>query len=390
MFRQVLLVSAFIFAPCGDLNPIAQADSARGGVSVGSLTTVVNRDGIGDRLIGYGVVSGLQGTGDDVSKSPSLAKSYMTFLQNLQVPGLDEFSLSRQQGFAIVIVTAEVPNTAGLGDDIDISLTSAFDAESLAGGRLDYAILKPPGFTNSDAPVLATVIGAPIPSTLPNPVRATLLDAGRIEVIRRLKERDIFMLDKEGGSVCFLLRLVEPWSSSGVAAREIADAINEDFAYEDASLQLATLREDGRVLVRFPVEVDDVDERIRFLSMIEQIRIDDRLITANSNAIFLDRPRGVVVVGSGVRFMPTAVSVQGLEHVTILPTPEPTQFDPLIRSDTSVGLSTSPSASSSAHLQELVEQMRKLQVPVDKQIDVIIGLRRSGSLLNVDIWKLEE
>jgi flagellar basal body P-ring protein FlgI len=314
----------------------------------------------------------------------------MTFLQNLQVPGLDEFSLSRQQGFAIVIVTAEVPNTAGLGDDIDISLTSAFDAESLAGGRLDYAILKPPGFTNSDAPVLATVIGAPIPSTLPNPVRATLLDAGRIEVIRRLKERDIFMLDKEGGSVCFLLRLVEPWSSSGVAAREIADAINEDFAYEDASLQLATLREDGRVLVRFPVEVDDVDERIRFLSMIEQIRIDDRLITANSNAIFLDRPRGVVVVGSGVRFMPTAVSVQGLEHVTILPTPEPTQFDPLIRSDTSVGLSTSLNASSSAHLQELVEQMRKLQVPVDKQIDVIIGLRRSGSLLNVDIWKLEE
>ena len=295
MFRQVLLVSAFIFTPCGDLNPIAQADSARGGVSVGSLTTVVNRDGIGDRLIGYGVVSGLQGTGDDVSKSPSLAKSYMTFLQNLQVPGLDEFSLSRQQGFAIVIVTAEVPNTAGLGDDIDISLTSAFDAESLAGGRLDYAILKPPGFTNSDAPVLATVIGAPIPSTLPNPVRATLLDAGRIEVIRRLKERDIFMLDKEGGSVCFLLRLVEPWSSSGVAAREIADAINEDFAYEDASLQLATLREDGRVLVRFPAEVDDVDERIRFLSMIEQIRIDDRLITANSNAIFLDRPRGVIL-----------------------------------------------------------------------------------------------
>ena len=390
MFRQVLLISALFFGTDAIAAPRTSADSARGGVSIGSLTDVVNRDGIGDRLIGYGVVSGLQGTGDDFSKSPSLAKSYMTLLQNLQVPGLDEFALSRQQGSALVIVPAEVPHTAGLGDQVDISVTSAFDAESLAGGRLDYAILKVPGYTNQESPVLSTVVGAPIPSVLPNPVRALLPDAGTIEVITKLRERDIFMLDREGGSVCFALRLVEPWSLSGVAAREIADAINEDFAYEDASLQLATLREDGRVLVRFPPEVDDVDERIRFLSMVEQIRIDDRLVTNNANAIFLDRPRGVVVVGSGVRFLPTAVSVQGLEHVTIQPTPEPTQFDPLVRSDSSVGLSTGSSTASGARLQELVDQMRKLQVPVDKQIDVIIGLRRSGSLLNVDIWNLVE
>lgn len=390
MFRQVLLISALSFVFAQFPSAVVQAESARNQVSIGSLTEVVNRDGVGDRLIGYGVVSGLPGTGDDVSRSPSLAKSYMTLLQNLQVPGLDELALSRQRGFAIVLVTAEVPYTAGLGDEIDVSVSSAFDAESLAGGRLDYAILKPPGFSNSDAPIRATIVGAPIPSILPNPVRANLPSGARIEQITRLRQRDIFMLDKEGGSVCFELRVRKPWANSGIAAKNIADQINEEWAHEDGPHPLATLREDGRILVRFLDQTDDVDKRIRFLADVENISIDDRFVTTNSNAVFLDRVQGVVVVGGGVRFMPTAVSVEGLEHVTISPTPEPTQFDPVIRSDSSVGIATGGSPTSGARLHELVEQMRKLQVPVNKQIDVIEVLYRSGSILNVDNWELVE
>ncbi|MED5507028.1 MAG: flagellar basal body P-ring protein FlgI, partial [Planctomycetota bacterium] len=126
------------------------------GTSIGSLTEVVGRDGIGDSLVGYGVVTGLNGTGDDFSKSPSLAEAYMSLLQNLQLPGLDERSLARQQSCAVVIVTANVPYTAGKGDLVDVSVTSAFDAESLAGGRLDYATLVPAGFTIEESPLIAT------------------------------------------------------------------------------------------------------------------------------------------------------------------------------------------------------------------------------------------
>ena len=66
------------------------------------------------------------------------------------------------------------------------------------------------------------------------------------------------------------------------------------------------------------------------------------------------------MVGADVRFRPTVVSVEGLEHVTIQPTPEPTQFDPLFSTDSSVGISTEPGAAAGARLQELVAQMRKL------------------------------
>ena len=65
-------------------------------------------------------------------------------------------------------------------------------------------------------------------------------------------------------------------------------------------------------------------------------------------------------------------------------------FDPLVTTDSSVGIATQAGEAGDARLRELVDQMRKLQVPVAKQIDVIISLRLSGSLLNVDVWEVVE
>ena len=389
VFRHNLLFSALIIPFIPLAVTAAGAQSAPAGTSIGSLTEVVGRDGIGDRIVGYGVVTGLNGTGDDFSKSPSLAESYMSLLQNLQLPGLNEQSLARQRSCAVVIVTSNVPYTAGKGDEIDVSLTSAFDAESLAGGRLDYATLIPPGFSIEESPLIATVVGAPIPLDLGNPVRTTLRNAGRIEwdavpfsqydFVQRVS-------NAPDSPLCFQLRLNDPWNESVVAAREIAAGINEDWFNEDEP-PLATLREDGRVIVRFPSWADDVNQRMSFISEVEQLSLDPRLITSNAR-VLLDRTRGLIIVGAGVRFEPTAVSVEGLEHVTIEPTPIPTQFEPIINTDSTVGVSTATSPERGARLQELVSQMRKLQIPVSKQIDVIIGLRLDGALLNIESWQV--
>ena len=389
MFRHLLLFSALIVPFTTPAVVPACAQSAPIGTSIGSLTEVVGRDGIGDRIVGYGVVTGLNGTGDDFSKSPTLAESYMSLLQNLQLPGLDERSLARQKSCAVVIVTANVPYTAGKGDEVDVSLTSAFDAESLAGGRLDFATLVPPGFTIEESPLIATVVGAPIPLDLSNPVRTTLRNAGRIEWDQSpFSQYDFIQRTSNApdAPLCFQLRLNEPWNESMIAAREIAAGINEDWL-EEGQAPLATLREDGRVIVRFPVWANDVNERMSFISEVEQLSLDPRLITSNAR-VLLDRTRGLIIVGAGVRFEPTAVSVEGLEHVTIEPDPIPTQFEPIINTDSTVGVSTSTSPERGARLQELVSQMRKLQIPVSKQIDVIVGLRLDGALLNVESWQV--
>ena len=116
-----------------------------------------------------------------------------------------------------------------------------------------------------------------------------------------------------------------------------------------------------------------------------------RLPAADFHArIYLDRTNGLIIVGAGVRFEPTAVSVEGLEHVTIEPVPVPTQFEPIVTTDSTVGVATASSPEQGAQLQELVSQMRKLQIPVSKQIDVIIGLWRDGALLNVETWQVIE
>ena len=389
MFRHILHLSAsaIVFLPA--FQPRLGAQSAPMGTSIGSLTEVVGRDGIGDSLVGYGVVTGLNGTGDDFSKSPSLAEAYMSLLQNLQLPGLDERSLARQQSCAVVIVTANVPYTAGKGDLLDVSVTSAFDAESLAGGRLDYATLVPAGFAIEESPLIATVVGAPIPLSLSNPVRATLMDAGRIEWDQvPFSQYDFIqrVSSEPGAPLCFQLRLQHPWNESVVAAREIAAGINEDWI-DQGQPPLASLREDGRILVRFPEWANDVDKRMSFISEIEQLSLDSRLLTSNAR-ILLDRTKGLIIVGAGVRFEPTAVSVEGLEHVTIEPVPVATQFEPIVTTDSTVGMATASSPEQGARLQELVSQMRKLQIPVSKQIDVIIGLKRDGALLNLESWQV--
>jgi flagellar P-ring protein precursor FlgI len=389
VFRHLLLFSALIIPFTTPAVVPVGAQSAPMGTSIGSLTEVVGRDGIGDRIVGYGVVTGLNGTGDDFSKSPTLAESYMSLLQNLQLPGLNEGSLARQKSCAVVIVTANVPYTAGKGDEIDVSLTSAFDAESLAGGRLDFATLVPPGFTIEESPIIATVVGAPIPLDLSNPVRTTLMNAGRIEWDESPFSQYDFIQrasNAPDAPLCFQLRLNDPWNQSMVASREIAAGINEDWL-EEGQAPLATLREDGRVIVRFPVWANDVNERMSFISEVEQLSLDSRLITSNAR-VLLDRTRGLIIVGAGVRFEPTAVSVEGLQHVTIEPAPVPTQFEPIFNTDSTVGVSTSTSPEQGARLQELVSQMRKLQIPVSKQIDVIVGLRLDGALLNVESWQV--
>ncbi|MEC9234004.1 MAG: hypothetical protein VX403_08860, partial [Planctomycetota bacterium] len=64
--------------------------------------------------------------------------------------------------------------------------------------------------------------------------------------------------------------------------------------------------------------------------------------------------------------------------------------EPIVTTDSTVGMATASSPEQGARLQELVSQMRKLQIPVSKQIDVIIGLWRDGALLNVETWQVIE
>jgi flagellar P-ring protein precursor FlgI len=87
-----------------------------------------------NQLIGYGLVVGLQGTGDSLRSSPFTAQSLRAMLQNLGISTQDDES--RAKNIAAVLVTANLPPFASAGSRIDVTVGSLGDSTSLRGGTL--------------------------------------------------------------------------------------------------------------------------------------------------------------------------------------------------------------------------------------------------------------
>ncbi|MEM7671297.1 MAG: flagellar basal body P-ring protein FlgI, partial [Pseudomonadota bacterium] len=99
------------------------------------LKDLVDVEGVrGNDLIGYGIVVGLQGTGDTVRNSPYTEEALASLLERLGVNVQDE--RFRPDNVAAVIVTATLPPFARMGSRIDVSVSSIGDADSLQGGML--------------------------------------------------------------------------------------------------------------------------------------------------------------------------------------------------------------------------------------------------------------
>src|SRR5690606_13383061 len=101
-------------------------------VRVKDITTV--RGVRPNQLVGYGLVTGLKGTGDSLRNSPFTEQSMNSMLERLgvNVRGLD----MRTRNVAAVLVTAELPAFSVGGNRIDVSVASLADSTSLAGGTL--------------------------------------------------------------------------------------------------------------------------------------------------------------------------------------------------------------------------------------------------------------
>ena len=87
-----------------------------------------------NQLVGYGLVIGLNGTGDSLRNSPFTEQSLQSMLDRMGINVRN--ANARTRNVAAVIVTAELPAFAGKGSRIDVTVSSLGDATSLAGGTL--------------------------------------------------------------------------------------------------------------------------------------------------------------------------------------------------------------------------------------------------------------
>ena len=250
-------------------------------------------------LIGYGLVVGLDGTGDQTSQAPFTVQTLRNMLQQLGVTIPPEVN-PQLKNVAAVTIQAELPPFAKPGQTIDVTVSSIGNSTSLRGGALLLTPLR-----GADGEVYALAQGNLVVSGLGasgrdgSRVVVNVPSAGRIPS-GAIVERTVGDAFASRPTLTLNLNAPDFTSASRVTAR-----INEMFGAQSA-----------RTVDAVSVEVQapaDTTQRVAFLSTLENLEVVPGEASAR---VIINSRTGTVVIGSHVRVMPAAVT-HGSMVVTI-------------------------------------------------------------------------
>ncbi|MFD2646572.1 flagellar basal body P-ring protein FlgI [Devosia albogilva] len=335
------------------------------------IKDIVDVEGIREnQLVGYGLVVGLNGTGDSLNNSPFTKQSLQSMLERLGVNTAGENV--RTANVAAVMVTANLPPFATQGSRIDVSVAALGDADSLQGGTLlvtplvgadgqVYAIAQGPVVINGfKAEGDAAQIISGVPTT------------GRISSGALIEQEIGFHL---GALTSLRLALRNPDLTT---ARRIALAVN-DF------IGAPTATPEDPATVRLTLPPGFNGNIVDLLTDIEQLLVQ----TDQQAKIVIDENSGIIVMGKDVRVSSVAVAQSNLT-VTIAENPEVVQPNPLSFGVTAVEPNTNLNANlsetalqvvqESVTLQELVDGLNALGIGPRDLIAILQAIKATGAL----------
>jgi flagellar P-ring protein precursor FlgI len=322
-------------------------------------------------LTGMGIVIGLNGTGDKSKDSYVAARPYATLLKNLGNPvlGLDE--LVKADAYAIVEVSMEIP-PAGIreGDRVDVSVSTLFNASSLAGGRLIVSLLRAP---RPDAPDLEPFAFAEGSIVLEGTNFRTGIVRNGGQMLKDIRTNPV----TPSGTMTLVLK--DQYAGYPVATM-ISGAINDEFMVgSTASAVTIAVAEDSK---NIRVLVPQADRRTpaQFIANLMTIPIDPSLIQTEARIVINER-QGIILVTGNVQIGPVGITHRGLTITSITPPLEPTVDNPSVETSRWTGIDTTDRSSrNSTRLVELLDAFKQLNVPVSDQIAILYELRKTGAL----------
>ncbi|MFZ2957404.1 MAG: flagellar basal body P-ring protein FlgI [Candidatus Ozemobacteraceae bacterium] len=257
------------------------------------------------QLIGYGLVTGLDGTGD---KTPMSIEMVRGMLQNMGME-IDK-TLVQSKNCAAVVVTAMLPSFGKAGESFDVTVSSIGDSKSLQGGVLLPVLLK-----GGDGQVYAvsqgavsvggvgpaggpTGGGAGAASSFKNHLTVARIPRGAIQ------EREVG--DRFGSDGTFNLMLEQ---KDPTLSRKVKEAVDRKFGETWAKIE-----EPGSIKITIPTSFRD--DPVSFAASIENLTlsIDD------PNRVVINERTGTVIVGNKVRISPVTISQGGL-RIEVAPVP---------------------------------------------------------------------
>ena len=262
-----------------------------------------------NQLVGYGLVVGLNGTGDTLNNTPFTKQSLQAMLERLGVN--TRGTTLRTANVAAVMVTANLPAFSTQGTRLDVTVSALGDAKSLQGGTL---LVTP--LLGADGEVYAVAQGSVAIAGFQAEGDAAKITRGVPTVGRisngALIEREIEF--KLNAQKALRLALRNPDLTT---AKRIAAAIN-DFLGADT----AEPTDPSTVHIQIPAKYRG--NMIQLLTEIEQLRVEPD----QTAKIVIDERSGIIVMGKDVRVSTVAVA-QGNLTVTISEQPQVSQPNPL-------------------------------------------------------------
>lgn len=249
-----------------------------------------------NQLLGYGLVVGLDGTGDQTTQTPFTVQSIISMMQQMGV-SLPPGTNLQLKNIAAVMVTSSLPAFAQPGQNLDVTVSSMGNAKSLRGGTLLMTPLK-----GADGQVYAMaqgnlVVGGVGASANGSTTQINHLSVGRISdgaTVERAIPSNISQADSIN------LELKE---SDFSTATLVVDAINRKFGQNSA------VAENGRVI---KVQPSANLSRIAFLAALETINV---IPAASNGKVILNARTGSVVMNRAVTLESCAVSHGNLSVV---------------------------------------------------------------------------
>lgn len=336
------------------------------------IKDLVEFDGVrGNDLVGYGLVVGLNGTGDGLRNAPFTEEMMTNILERLGVNVTGE--QFRPRNVAAVFVTAALPPFARSGSRIDVTVSAIGDADSLLGGTL---VMTPLNAADGEIYAVAqgTVIaggasvegeGAEVVQGVPT--SGSIPSGGRVE-----REVEFDFADME----TVRLALREP---DFTTASRIEAALNRDFGRE-----VAVMLDSGTV--RLDIELTGARSPAHALGRVETIAVRPE----RRARIVVDQRSGTIVMGEDVRISRVAVAQGGLT-LRIAEAPLAVQPNPFAGGETvivprteadleeeeGVGLAEVPEGTS---LSEVVAGLNALGVAPRDMIDILKSIKAAGAL----------
>ena len=335
------------------------------------IKDIVEFEGVRDNmLVGYGIVVGLNGTGDALRNAPMTKQSLEAMLERLGVNTRD--AQLNTKNVAAVMVTARLPAFAASGSSVDVSVSALGDAKSLLGGTLlvtpllgadgqAYAVAQ--GTVQTGSISASGASGSSVSKGVPT--------AGRI-ASGALVEREIGFQLAAMNQLRMTLR-----NPDFTTARRIAEVINGKFP-GSAAADNPTI-----VSIRPPAGMD----MISFVSTVENLSVEPDAPAK----VVIDEVAGVIVMGEAVRVSTVAIQ-QGNLTITVQESPAVSQPAPFARagqtavvpqSDVQVEEETGRqfvTVRSGASLSTLVSGLNALGVTPRDMISILQTIKAAGAL----------